>query len=203
MILGSLAVVVAAVLFNMPARTRIVAEMLMIFFLAVLFVIGWDKIINLINETLMQLQDEDYNRVKAFNYFTSLKNGPLSLFLGNGFISGNVSTYMEELRNEGIFNSDLGLIGLWHQFGLLFPLSVLYYELRGCSKYHSFHVRAMSVLMLSCSLTLAYYFNLGSIAWLCFFYYFAESDVAYFEALKARKQEIARQQIKKYRSVSA
>lgn len=202
MILGSLAVVVAAVLFNMPARTRIVAEMLMIFFLAVLFVIGWDKIINLINETLMQLQDEDYNRVKAFNYFTSLKNGPLSLFLGNGFISGNVSTYMEDLRNEGIFNSDLGLIGLWHQFGLLFPLSVLYYELRGCSKYHSFHVRAMSVLMLSCSLTLAYYFNLGSIAWLCFFYYFAESDGAYFEALKARKEEIARQQIKKYRSVS-
>lgn len=202
LILAAFSVVVVAVLFNLPARTRVIAEMVMVVFVAALVVVGWNTISALFQETAAQLQDEDYNRVKAFNYFTSLKNGQLSLFLGNGFISGNVSSYMEDLRNEGIYNSDLGLIGLWHQFGLLFPLSVLYYELRGCSKYHSFHVRAMSVSMLMCSLTLAYYFNLGSIAWLCFFYYFAESDDAYFEARKERKVEIAKQQVRRYRSLS-
>lgn len=203
LLLAAFAVVIVAVLFNMPARTRVIAEMLIVVFVAALVVVGWNTIYSLIRETIMQLQDEDYNRVKAFNYFTAVKNGPLSLFLGNGFISGNVSSYMEDLRQEGIYNSDLGLIGLWHQFGLLFPLSVLYYEVRGCSKYHAFHVRAMGVGMLVCSLTLAYFFNLGSIAWLCFFYYFAESDDGYFEARKARKLEVARRQIKKYRSLSS
>ena len=199
---ASFFIIVASFLFDLSAKSRIVAGALVVFFFVAVFVFGGQYISALVEETITDLQNEDYNRVKAFYYFTSVKNGPLSFFLGNGFISGNVHSIMEDLRQEGIYNSDLGLIGLWHQFGLLFPLTVLFYNIRGLSADHTFHVRGMSIHMLVSGLTMAYYFTFASITWLCFFLYFSESDVTYFERRKKRKEEITRKKIRKYRSTT-
>ena len=198
---SSFFIIVASVLFNLPARTRIPAEAILLLFFAVVIVFGWTYLYALLDETFTELQNEDYNRVKAFNYFTSVKNGPLSFFMGNGYISGNVNSIMEDLRQEGIFNSDLGLIGLWHQFGLLFPLTALFYIIRGLSKDHSFHVRGMSIHMLVSGLTMAYFFTFASITWLCFFLYFSETDERFFACRRERREEFARQQIRHYRSL--
>lgn len=199
---SSFFIVVAAVLFNLPIRSRIAAEAIMAFFFIAVFVFGWIYISALLDETVTQLQNEDYNRVKAFNYFMSVKNGPLSFFLGNGFISGNVNSIMDDLRQEGIYNSDLGLIGLWHQFGLLFPLTALYYILRGFSKDHSFHVRGMAIHMLVSGLTMAYFFTFASITWLCFFLYFSETDAPYFIRKKVKRDKIAWKKMLRYRSLA-
>ena len=199
---SSFFIVVASVLFNLPARSRIAAEAIMVFFFGAVFVFGWIYISALLDETFTQLQNEDYNRVKAFNYFVSCKNGPLAFFLGNGFISGNVNSIMEDLRQEGIYNSDLGLIGLWNQFGLLFPLTVLFYIFRGMSKDHSFHVRGMSIHMLVSGLTMSYFFTFASVTWLCFFLFFSETDDRYFIKKKQKREEIARKNIHHYRSLA-
>ena len=199
---SSFFIIVGAVLFNLPARSRVVAEVIMLFFIGAVIVFGWEYISALLDETSTQLQDEDYNRVKAFNYFVSLRNGLLSFFMGNGFISGNVNTIMADLRLEGIYNSDLGLIGLWHQFGLLFPLTVLIYAIRACSVDHSFYVRGMAIHMLVSSLTMAYFFTFVSITWLCFFLYLSETDTQYYARRKARAEEIARKQLWRNRSIS-
>lgn len=201
-LLASGVVIIAAVLFDLPARSRISAEVILAFFLVAVAVLGWEFISGLYDETSNQLQNEDYNRVKAFHYFTSVKNGLLSFFLGDGFISGNVHSHMSDLRMEGIYHSDLGLIGLWNQFGLLFPLSVLYYNIRGCSKDHSFYVRGLSMMMIVSGLTMAYYFTYASITWLCLYYYFSESDERYFLRRKERRDEIARRKIEKVKSLA-
>ncbi len=200
-LLASVLVITCSVLFGLKLRTRVVAEILLVVFFLALLVLGWTYISELLERTFLQLQDDDYNRVKAFNYFIAAKNGPLSVFLGNGFISGNVSSIMDDLRHEGIYNSDLGLIGLWHQFGLLFPLTVLYYAFRGFSRDHVFHVRAMSVMMFASTMTMAYFFTFGSMIWLCFFLYFSATDQEYYDARDERKKRIAKQSVRKYRSL--
>lgn len=201
-LLSTFFIVIAAVLLNLPVRSRLVAEVLMLFLIAAIAVLGWGYISALLDETALQLQDEDYNRVKAFHYFTNVRNGPLAFFLGNGFISGNVHSIMNDLRLEGIYNSDLGLIGLWHQFGLLFPLTALIYTFKGLSVDHSFHVRGMAIHLLVSSMTMAYYFTFGSITWLCLFLYFSESDEIFFYRRREREKDVARKKLRIFRSVA-
>lgn len=200
MILSSSAVVFAAAFFNTKARSRLVSSVYLIFFILMVLLVGWDYLSALMDETMGQLTDEDYNRVKAFNYFISPVNGELAFVWGNGFISGHVSSLMADLREEGIYNSDLGLIGLWNQFGLLFPLSVLYYQIQRLSHKSSFHVRAMALSMLLCALTMAYYFTYASILWLCFFYFLMGTDVEYYRNRDIERRRTLKR-MKRYRSL--
>lgn len=201
MLLASAVVVIAATLFDMPARTRLVAEFLLIIFIVLVVLLGWSYFMSLFQETYTELSDQDYNRVKAFHYFMTPINGWMSFVWGNGFISGTVNSLLADLGEDGIYNSDLGLIGLWNQFGLLFPLSVLYYEIKGVSKAHSFYVRANALLMLSCTMTMSYYFTYPSILWLCFFYYMTATDDVYYQRKEIEEREKVRRSIRRYRSL--
>ena len=202
MLLCSVAIVIAATLFDLPARTRIIAEFLLIVFIVLVVFMGWSYFWSLFQQTMTELSDEDYNRVKAFHYFTTPTNGWMSFLWGNGFISGNVNSLMADLGEEGIFHSDLGMVGLWNQFGLLFPLSVLVYEIKGLSGKHSFHVRGLAIMMLLSTMTMAYYFTYPSILWLCFFYYLMAADDLYHQRKAVSKRKKALRRIRRFRSLT-
>jgi hypothetical protein len=109
---------------------------------------------------------------------------------------------MEQLRNEGIYHSDVGLLGMWHQFGILPVLTILIYAFRGLSKYHSFVVRANAANILACSLTIAYFFNIRYSLWLWLFFYLFYADTEYVEAKKKKEEKIMKQLVRKYRSLA-
>lgn len=75
---------------------------------------------SLFEETVTQIDDDNYNRVKAFAYFWNEANKSwITVIFGNGFLSSNATSLMADLREVGIVNSDMGLIGFWNQFGII------------------------------------------------------------------------------------
>ena len=75
---------------------------------------------DLIIETNSNISDADYNRNKAFAYFAfEGSNHFLTQILGNGFLSSRSGDVMARLREMGIYNSDMGFIGFWNQFGII------------------------------------------------------------------------------------
>lgn len=202
-LLASIIIIVMSVLSNKQARSRMAAELLLLFFGIAFFSLAADNIIALIMETNLQLSDPDYNRVKAFLYFISGENGWPSYLWGNGLISGNVHPLMEQLRKEGIFNSDLGLVGMWNQFGIIPSLTILVYVFKGMSKNHSFVVRANAVYILVGALSISYFYIIRYSLWLCLFFYFYHSDDYYLEALRREKEKALRRIWNRYRSISS
>ncbi len=79
-------------------------------------------------ESLIQINDEDYNRNKAFKYYwTDYSRSFFGYLFGNGFASthSNFGEIYRENTDNGIFQSDLGLFGLWSHFGLIMLYVVL------------------------------------------------------------------------------
>lgn len=200
-LLSAVVVVILAAVLDRKSSRRLAAELIMVFFLTIFIVLTYRFILALFNETITQLNNPEYNRVKAFNYFTSGVNGWPSYIWGNGYISGNVHAIMEQLRNEGIYHSDVGLIGMWNQFGIIPVLTILVYVFRSLSKYHSFVVRANAVNILMGALTISYFFNIRYSLWLWLFFYLFYSDTEYVEAKKKKEEKTVKQLVRRYRSI--
>ena len=200
-LMAALAVIVFVVLFDKKASRRLAAEVLMVFFFIVFIVVAFSFVSGLFEETMGQLSDPDYNRVKSFNYFVSGVNGWASYLWGNGFISGHVSPIVEQLQVEGIFHSDLGLLGFWHQFGIIPVLTILVYVFRGLSKNHSYVVRANALNILMGALTISYFLTPRYSLWLCLYFYLFYSDAEYYEARKREEKRKVKQLIRRYRSL--
>ncbi len=96
----------------------------------ILFITSISKNIwlSLFQQTQGQLADPDYNRWKAIHYYI-FEHSPnwFCYIFGNGFASLNTTygQYIEKLRSMGIFAVDIGLIGLWANFGLI-PILIIY-----------------------------------------------------------------------------
>lgn len=200
-LMAALAVIVFVVLFDKKASRRLAAEVLMVFFFIVFIVVAFSFVSGLFEETMGQLSDPDYNRVKSFNYFVSGVNGWASYLWGNGFISGHVSSIVEQLQVEGIFHSDLGLLGFWHQFGIIPVLTILVYVFRGLSKNHSYVVRANALNILMGALTISYFLTPRYSLWLCLYFYLFYTDAEYYEARKREEKRKVKQLIRRYRSL--
>ena len=201
-LVSALAVIVLVVLFDKKASRRLAAEVIMVFFFIVFIVVAFSFVSGLFEETMGQLSDPDYNRVKSFNYFVSGVNGWASYFWGNGFISGHVSAVVEQLQLEGIFHSDLGLLGFWHQFGIIPALTILVYVIRGLSKNHSYVVRANALNILMGALTISYFLTPRYSLWLCLYFYLFYSDAEYYQAKKRDERRKVKQLIRRYRSLA-
>ena len=197
----ALAVIVFVVLFDKKASRRLAAEVLMVFFFIAFSVIAFSYVSGLFEETMGQLSDPDYNRVKSFDYFVSVVNGWASYFWGNGFISGHVSSVVEQLQLDGIFHSDLGLLGFWHQFGIIPPLTVLVYVIRGLSRNHSYVVRANALYILMGALTISYFLTPRYSLWLCLYFYLYYSDTGYYVAKKEQEKRKVDRLLRRYRSL--
>lgn len=102
-------------------------------FVACVFIFyTWQIWLSLIEETSSQLNNKDYNRWKALNYyFTEYSPNIWCYILGNGMPSVNNSEFGNlYLYNmlRGIYISDIGMIGMWVNYGIL-PLIGIYYVL--------------------------------------------------------------------------
>lgn len=128
--------------------------------------------IKLFDETATNLGSDDYNRILAFNYFLfQASPEPIYYFTGMGLISSNTSSIMKDLMEAGIYNSDVGFIGLWNHYGVLPIVAVLIVVVRGLKRSAPLYVKFNALFILGSSLTLACFNTLDKLLWLCLFIY--------------------------------
>ena len=128
---------------------------------------------SLIVETQENLEDNDSNRNKAFLYFTTFGQPSwITYLLGNGIISTSVSNYTIMLKENGIFYSDVGLIGYWYNFGIIPIIAMFFMFFRILkSKYQTYCIKLMVVHILICSVTTSYYYTQGHLLQFMLLYY--------------------------------
>jgi len=85
--------------------------------------------ITTIERSQSDLTDSDYNRWKALDYYLFEYSPNLFCYIfGNGMPSGGNSTFgnlMWDNMENGIYSSDLGMIGMWSSYGII-PLLIIY-----------------------------------------------------------------------------
>lgn len=86
----------------------------------VFFIFQKEQLFGLYEESITQINDADYNRNKAYVYylFNACPNFLCYIF-GNGRISIHNNPMVANLMENGIFNTDVGFIGYWNEFGLI------------------------------------------------------------------------------------
>ena len=92
-----------------------------------------DTFFALWDETLLQSNDDEYARIKAFKYFTNDFNESwYSKVFGNGFASSYTpfGQMIDRLKLEDTTQSDLGMIGLWSIYGSLLIFIIYRYVFR-------------------------------------------------------------------------
>jgi len=81
-----------------------------------------DTLSILVTQTLTELNNPEYNRIKSFYFLiTEFSKSWLGYIFGNGFASlkSSYGQYVHTLKLQGIYQSDMGLIGLWSMFGVI------------------------------------------------------------------------------------
>lgn len=128
---------------------------------------------SLITETTEQIDNEDYNRVKAFTYFMYDANKSWTTFLfGNGFLSTRSTSLSFDLFEMGIVNSDLGLIGFWNQFGLIPIFVFIVCIIKSLTnKGTPFFIKAIGFHILCGAFTMSYFARGTSVLLFIFYYY--------------------------------
>lgn len=188
---------------RMKMSSRKLMALAMLGISALLIIVGtasqWEF---LYDQTINQILDPDYNRNKSVVYMFSPRE-PLRYILGDGFISANVNPIIHYLQESGIFHSDVGFIGLWHQYGLLPLLTILFYMFKSLfSKKKMFLVKASALYMLIGALTISYYATGDALLWLSFFFYiYYSEDLPSFRD-DSRHRFVYRWEGYRYRSIS-
>ena len=140
---------------------------------AILLFFTWNVWVDLTEETISQLNNEDYNRVLAYNYYLfEANNNWITTVLGNGLLSTRVTSQMYDLWEAGIVNSDVGFIGYWNQLGLI-PIFVFFVVIIKAlvAKTCPFFVKALGAHILGGALTMSYFGDPSTILWFSLFYY--------------------------------
>jgi len=123
-------IVVIYILFSKQVRSRIAVILLMFFGAVMFFFIFQDIFISLIDISKTQsAQEGDDIRVRAARFFlTEFYPNTLNYFTGNG-VSHMASPYGLKVwfykTTYGYFQSDLGVLGAFTKFGVLYVLSIL------------------------------------------------------------------------------
>jgi hypothetical protein len=121
-------------LFKNLKINRVLSFLLISTALTVVLYIASEQFLFWYDESLTQINDKDYNRVKALNYFwNDYSKSVWGYLFGNGFASTHSEFGKLFFNNmeRGIFQSDLGLFGLWTQFGILMVITLLGLVKRG------------------------------------------------------------------------
>ena len=128
MIMGVAPIFIYSLLkFRSNSKTLVIIALTVI--LCVAIALTSDIWLALINNTQSNLNETDYNRWKAlYYYFYQYSQNWFCYIFGNGFPSGGKSplgNLMWANFTKGIYASDLGMIGMWVDYGLI-PLIALY-----------------------------------------------------------------------------
>lgn len=178
----------ALISMKMSSRKLILATVL---FLSafVMFMYTADQWVALYHETVDQLSNPEYNRIKSLVYMVESRDF-LRYLLGDGFISAEVNPIIHVLQESGIDHSDVGLLGLWHQFGIVPVLTVLIITFRGFSRKKTFLVKASAIYTLTGILSLSYFAFGETLLWFsCYLYlYYASSSPQFQEPLSKQNK---------------
>ena len=161
----------------------------------------WNIWISLFEESQNQLTDSDYNRWKALDYYLNDYSPNLWCYLfGNGMPSGGNSDlgnlYWQNM-SKGIFISDIGMIGMWINFGIISLLSIYYTLIKILTKkifprwlkFISFHILIIPTI-----------FTFGNGAGIFLFSLIIYSYIYYFELphIKQKHKQYARNYYNKF-----
>ena len=109
-------------------------------------------------------------------YMFAPREGLIRYFLGEGFISGSVNPILQRLALEGIFHSDVGLFGMWHQYGLIPVITILVCCIKGLAAKKSFISKSIAIYILVGAATLSYFGLSETLMLLAFFQYMYNTD---------------------------
>ncbi|MCM1520312.1 MAG: hypothetical protein NC098_05955 [Lachnoclostridium sp.] len=161
------------VVWSMKSRYAGLIVMLFAVMAGLVFVSTIETWIELYEQTIDELGDPKYNRNLALEYFFH-KASPNIIcdIFGNGFLSNHTSKLMAIMMDKGVYNSDMGFIGYWNQFGI-FPIIVFFYMIIISLKNKSYllYERFLAFEILLCSMTIMYFGNMGKISCFMVFYY--------------------------------
>jgi hypothetical protein len=128
--------------------------------------------IKLFNETTSQLSNFQYNRLLAYNYFLfEACPSAIYYFTGTGMISAHASSIMKDLMDVGIYNSDVGFVGLWNYYGIIPIVAIVIMALKGMKKGTPFYLKFNAIFILIGGATIACFTSPDKILWLCAFIY--------------------------------
>lgn len=128
----------------------------------------------LIEETIVQVGDADYNRNKALLYYLSPLANPswATYVLGNGYLSAHASQLMATMMAEGVYNSDVGFVGFWNQFGLLPIVGFFLLIIRwGFSNKQGIMPKLLALFLTITSITIGYYGQTSHLLFFALAYY--------------------------------
>lgn len=129
MLLGAVGVLLYT-LFKFRSRNRKVLLTALAVLLVVVIFFTKDIWLALLTESQSQLSNPDYNRIKAlYYYFFEYSPNWFCYVFGNGFPSGGNSPLGNLMWNNfelGIYASDLGLLGMWTDYGII-PVLTVYF----------------------------------------------------------------------------
>ena len=143
----------------MPSRNKPIIIFLAVLVVGLFLSATYDIWMALLSRTQMDLSNEDYNRNVAYTYFLTEANQHfLQYFLGHGYISSHVSSLVENLQLMGIYNSDVGFVGFWNEYGILPIIAFIYMSLRAMfDKAVPSYVGMIGLTILLCAPTISYF----------------------------------------------
>lgn len=180
------------ILLQIKSKYKPLIWILCICMFSLFFYYLYESINALIEQTFEELADPDYNRNKAFAYFLySFSPNIWCTIFGNGFLSANTTSIMANLMSVGIYNSDMGFIGFWNQFGIIPVIVFLYVYISALfNKRVSLYLKLTSLLALTCSLTISYYGSITHMIFFIVFYYLFYQEIPIVVRLKKNKLHI-------------
>lgn len=154
-------------------RKKFIAILTMGVLVSVIAYYTIDMWMELFEETSVQIENDNYNRNKAYRYFLFEASPNIWCYIfGNGFISAHTSNYLHNIMYSGVYNSDVGIIGYWNNFGII-PTIVFFYLLVSAAigRHSSHFIRCWAIQLLLCSLTAGYLGAPDYILYFSLFYY--------------------------------
>lgn len=171
--LFSCVLIMAFSLISLPNTHRnIKLKLIVIATAVVVFVASSGLWISLLRETGEQITNTDYNRNLAYAYFLlEAPQGLINYILGCGFLSSKATSLMQDMMEMGVYNSDVGFIGMWNQFGLLPVLTIIVCCFRALGRRRPSHLRFNALLIICCAVTISYFWEQSTIVWASMFFY--------------------------------
>ncbi len=162
-ILFASSIVIFVSILRMQSRNKPIIIFMAILVVGMFLSATYDIWMALLSRTQIDLSDEDYNRNVAYTYFlTEANQHLLQYFLGHGYISSHVSSIVENLQMRGIYNSDVGFVGFWNEYGFLPIIAFTYMSLRALfDKVIPSYVGMIGLTILLCAPTISYFGNIS------------------------------------------
>ena len=128
MLIGVILVFIYSI-FKLKSKYKILLSSIMAAILIVLIINTSNIWTLLLENTQVEVLNDDYARWKAlFYYFNDYSPNWFCYIFGNGMPSGGNSAFgnlMWQNMDDGIYASDLGMIGMWTTYGLI-PIIIIY-----------------------------------------------------------------------------